>query len=537
MKRTRRLALQLMLLLACTVGIADTLAAQTAVGDSLWQLGKRDEARAAYERAIAQDRNAVRANFRLAQELAWSSNIDSALVLLRAARERVPDDPDLRFAEATYLAWAKRWDESLVRYDSLSAAQPEPDYDYVRIARARTLSWAGRLDESRAGYEAVLVRAPEDRDARFGLAQLKAWSGDLSGAARGYSALLTDDPDEARVLLALASVRNWQGRPGSARRLLDRVAARAPDDAEAAALRTTIRASTAPRLSWLQHYSEDSDGNVNRWSLATMRASFHDARGSLTWGGLDATDPARDSRRQMIDASVSLPQGPATLSAALGVRQLNPRLRSPTPQPAPSDRGILTWRLGAQMPIVSGLTASVGVARWPFDEIAALLGRGIDVDQADLALDWRPLAKLNVTSSTTRLAFSDGNVRLGTSLRVGYRLPYGFTLGAYGTGFGFASRTTNYFSPSAFRAAEFTAGWSRESVKWNAGLSGGLGGQVVDRGLPQQVQWHLDARASYQILSTVAVEAFGASSTSAAASAVGAYRYDFIGIGLQIRQR
>ena len=65
---------------------ARPLHAQVAVGDSLWQLGRTDEAAQAYRRALAEDRNSVRANFRVAQTLAWNRNIDSALVLLRAAR-------------------------------------------------------------------------------------------------------------------------------------------------------------------------------------------------------------------------------------------------------------------------------------------------------------------------------------------------------------------------------------------------------------------------------------------------------------------
>jgi tetratricopeptide (TPR) repeat protein len=525
------------LLVALAVAVHVPAVAQTAVGDSLWRLGKLDEARQAYERAIAEDRNAVRANFRLAQAQAWSSNIDSALVLLRAARERVPDDPDLRFAEATYLAWARRWPESLVRYDSLSAAHPGPDFEYVRIARARTLSWAGRLSDARAGYLDVLARVPDDRDARFGLAQVQAWSGDLTGAADGYSALLADDPEDPRVLLALASVRNWQGRPGTARRLLDRAAARAPDDADAAALRDALRVATAPRLAVLQHYSEDSDRNVNRWTMATLRGTFDDLRASLTWGGLQATDPLRDSRRQMVEGSVSMPTGPATVTAGVGVRQLSPAWRDPGTVPTPRDRGILTWRLAAQLPVAPALSATVAVARWPFDEIASLLGRGLDVDQQDLSLGWRPLSKLTVTATATRLAFSDANERVGGSLRAAYRLPFGFTAGVYGLGFGFASRAAGYFSPSAFRAAEVTTSWNRETPRWTAGLSGGIGRQVVDRGLPSQLQWHLDARVSRQLVPGLSVEVFGASSTSAAASAVGAYRYDFMGLGLQWRPR
>jgi hypothetical protein len=47
----------------------------------------------------------------------------------------------------------------------------------------------------------------------------------------------------------------------------------------------------------------------------------------------------------------------------------------------------------------------------------------------------------------------------------------------------------------------------------------------------------LDARATRQITTLVSLEVFGGRSTSAAASAVGAYRYDLLGIGLHLRAR
>jgi tetratricopeptide (TPR) repeat protein len=518
-------------------GASGSAAAQTAVGDSLWRMGRIDEARAAYERAIAEDRNSVRANFRLSQALAWSSNIDSALVLLRAARERVPTDPDLLFTEATYLSWARRWTEALLRFDTLSAAHPGRDYDYVRVARARTLSWAGRLEEARDGYRAVLDSAPNDRDAHFGLAQLRAWSGDLVGAARGYETLLADDPDDPRVLIGLAAVRNWQGRPGTALQLLSRSATRAPDDADAASLRDAIRRTTVPQVSVLQNYSQDTDGNVNRWLMSTARVTSGNVRASLTLGSLAATDPARNSRRRLVEGNVSGPLGPVTLSATLGARLLSPEWRAPEGRPAIDDRQLITWRATAAMPIASRLSATVGVARWPFDEIASLLGRALDIDQQDIVLDWRPIGRLSVTAAATRLAFSDENVRTGGTVRVTYPLPGGFSVGAYGVGFGFDTKSTSYFSPAAFRAAELAAGWGRETPTWSASLSGGYGRQRVERDLPTQEQWHLDARATRQITTLVSLEVFGGRSTSAAASAVGAYRYDLLGIGLHLRAR
>ncbi len=522
--------LGMLLTLLCCASAAQ---AQTAVGDSLWQLGRHAEARAAYERAIAEDRNAVRANFRLAQLAAWGQNIDSALVLLRQARERVPKDQDLLFTEATYLGWGRRYDDAIVRYDSILAA-PTIDVAPVRVARARTLSWAGRLGDAATAYAEILAADPSDRDARYGLAQVRSWSGDLAGATRAYQQLLADDPAEPRVLIGLAAIKLWQGRPGSAQRLLDRAAVRAPDDADLASLRRAARQAAGTRIGLGHNYSEDTDRNVNRWSTVRLQQMLGDAQVSLTAGRLNATDPARNSQREMLEAGTALPLGPATLSGSVGLRQLQPVARFGDIA-AGTERDLVTWRAALSLPLGSRLTANVGASAWPFDEIASLLGAELDIDQVEGSLEWRVLRSLSLAIGASQLSFSDGNTRRGGNVRITQRLPGGFSVGAYGIGFDFAERATVYFSPPDFRAAELTAGWGRETERWGAGLSGGYGRQRVRSGLPQQELWHIDARVNARLTSFLNLEAFAGRSTSAAASAVGAYRYDIIGLSLNVR--
>lgn len=512
-------------------------AAQTAVGDSLWRIGRINEARVAYERAVQEDRQSVRANFRLAQALAWESNIDSALVLLRVARQRVPDDPDLLVSEATYLAWGRRFDQALVRYDSVSAEHPDAAFDYVRVARARTLSWAGRFRDARAGFEDVLRRTPSDRDAQFGLAQLRAWSGDLVGAARGYTTLLADDPTEPRVLLGLASVRHWQGRSGTAMRLLQRAAVVAPNDVDAASMRAAIQTQRAPQMVVTQQQSTDSDGNVNAWTTSTARLSVGDLQAGLTLGSLTAADAAREARRRLAEGNLRMPVGPITLAGALGVRFIDPAWRPDIASGNASfqTRQVLAWRASAAVPVSARVTATLGVAAWPIDDVASLLERSLDANRQDVALTWRPFRRLTVTTAIDRTAYSDRNERTGATVHVSYPLAHGFALGAFGTGFGFAERSPSYFSPSMFRAASASASWAREALTWSASLSGGLGAQQVNRGQPLQSQWHVEVRATRQLIGPLAIEASAGRNTSAAASVVGAYRYDHVGLGLRVR--
>jgi tetratricopeptide (TPR) repeat protein len=512
--------------------LAQATEAQVAVGDSLWRLGRIDEAAVAYRRALDEDRLSVRANFRLAQTLAWSSNIDSALVLLRAARVRVPDDPDLLYTEALYLSWGKRYDDAIVRYDSVITAHPGRDFVHVRIARARTLSWAGRLADAGRGYEAVLAQDPTDRDARFGLAQVAAWSGDLETAATRYEALLAQEPNEVRTLVGLGNLRLWQQRPGDARQLAARAYAADSADQEVRDLRRAVRTALAPRAEVSSDYSEDSERNVNRWQAVRLNATvFNGVRAGLAVAQLEATDPARDSRRTMLEGTLGVPVWKGSVTAVLGLRQMAPAPLTPG-GPAAPERSVLSGRVTLQQRVRPALALAATVARWPFDEIASVTPLALDITQGEVAADWRVTPTTSVAGSVGLLDWSDGNAKRTWAARATRQLPRRFSVGAFVTGFGFDRRATRYFSPPRFVSGEITAGWTHEDPRWTLGLGGGFGAQRVDT-LDVQDQWHADARVARTWATDWQVELRGGRSTSAAASAVGAYSYSTLGLSLR----
>ncbi len=533
--------------LVCGAGclLAAPLAAQVAVGDSLWQLGRIDEAAQAYRRALLDDRNSVRANFRVAQALialaspadtmARNRNIDSALVLLRTARSRAPEDVELILTEAMYLSWIQRWDEALARYDSVIVARPGVASVEARVARARVLSWAGQLGEARRGYEAARQLAPEDRDARFGLAQVGAWSGDLEGAARTYEALLLETPGDLQTLVALGTVRLWQGRVRTAGQIADRAAQRASENAEVRALIENIRVQRVTKLDGATFWSEDSERNVNRWQTVGWRQLAGDGiRLGATAGFLEATDPLRRATRGMAEATIAFPIPRGTLSAALGARSITPA--QPPGTPSIAARQVLTGRGTASIRVVPTLTLTAAAARWPFDEVAVVTPLALDITQGDLTAEWRPRPTVSVSGTTGQFTYSDGNRRANWGARASVRVTPNLSLGGFATGFGFQRPnrpgfSNGYFSPETFSSAEATATWGREGTRWNAGLSGGLGVQRVDAAA--QSQWHADARLARRIGAHWQLEAFAGKSTSAAASAVGAYAYSTASLTLR----
>ena len=512
--------------------------AQVAVGDSLWRLGRIDDAVAAYRRALEEDRLSVRANYRLSQTLAWSSNIDSALVLLRTARSRVPDDPDLLFTEATYLSWGKRFAEAVLRFDSLGAAHPDTSYDYVRVARARTLSWDGRLEEAARGYEAILARDAANRDAAFGLAQVSAWSGDLDAGAARYERLLASDSTEVRTLVGLGNLRLWQQRPGDARRLLARAVAADSANQEVKDLQRAVASAVAVRAELSTDYSEDSDRNVNRWQSLRLHAFLFDRmRAGLTVAQLAATDPGRIARRTLVEGSLGIPVWRGSLTAVASLRQMSPGPLNPG-GPAPPDRDVVSGRLTLAQRVTSTLGVAATISRWPFDEIASITPLALDITQADLSADWRVARGTTVSASLGLLDWSDGNQKRTWSARATRQLPRNFSAGAFITGFGFDSTSTRYFSPAQFISGEATGGWTHDTPRWSAGLGAGLGGQRVGTRATQS-QWHADARLERKWTARWSLEARAARSNSLAAtagsvsSAVGAYAYSTLGLSVR----
>jgi tetratricopeptide (TPR) repeat protein len=110
------------LLIAAVIGlfvVTGLAAQQTQAADQAWLEGRYDAARAAYLRVLAQDPHNVRANLRLGVLLSWEGKLDSSLVLIGRARAGDPADPDIRLIQARVMAWAARYDEALLSYDSL----------------------------------------------------------------------------------------------------------------------------------------------------------------------------------------------------------------------------------------------------------------------------------------------------------------------------------------------------------------------------------------------------------------------------------
>jgi tetratricopeptide (TPR) repeat protein len=413
--------------------------AQIRTGDTAWESGDFPAARAAYLRALAEDPSAVRALYRLGLLASWEDRLDSALVLLRRARAVDPEDPDVRYAEALVLSWQGDFDGSIARYDSL------------------------------------LARHPDRADARVGRANVLAWLGDWDGATAGYEAVLAQDPANADALAGLGRLRLWQGRPSLALESADRALAAKPGHRDAALLRRDARNALRPYLEPTLGWSDDSDENTALWQTLRVSVSLADGvRGFGTIGMLEAWDETLDARRSLAEAGVTLTRGAVAVTAAAGARTLDPD--GGEGRTAWTGRAVAVWRAASRF------TVGAGVAHYPFDETAFLIGQDIDITDVEASADVRLAQGLVLGAGMSQGWLSDDNRRRAFVGAITKDLPKGFWIGAYGRWLGYDEVAVGYFSPDRYTIAEGRAGWNRTPSPWGWRLLAGLGAQWIGEG-------------------------------------------------------
>lgn len=508
--RSRWLALLLAILPALP------LAAQIPVADSAWTVGDYEAARVGYERALHDNPGEVRALYRLAVLASWAGRLDSALALLRDAREIEPADADVRLEEAKVLAWDGQYAASLLRYDSLLAATP--DYHDAAIGRAQALAWAGRLREAEQAYAALVKKNPDDLDARAGQGQAASWRGDLTGAVHHYLDALARQPDHVPSLVGMAQVRQWQGRPEDAQRYASQAIALAPEDRGAREVQAAIRALVRPQFNIQLGWSHDSDRNTLWWQTVGASISLGNGlRGFGSIGLAEADDPFRSGTRISTEAGATYNFADLSVTGALGARSLAPS--------GGGGRNTATWRAGASYRIAPTAGLGLGYGHYSFDETAFLLTQDIDVDEVSLDGDVELRRDLSLGYGGSIAWLSDGNQRKAAVVSLTQRLAPRWTAGLYGRIFGYDNPGVGYFGPNRFLVGEargsYTYGWQR----WEARLAGGLGAQQVGSRGRTQAEWHAESRLTRRWSTINEVSVSGGISNSAASSTTGAFHY------------
>jgi tetratricopeptide (TPR) repeat protein len=472
-------------------GLARALAAQQFEGDQAWTQGRFDVARSAYRQVLVADSTAFRANLRLGVMLSWEGRQDSALVLIARARRSDPKDLEARLIEAKVMAWARRHGDAIARYDSVLAEQPG------------------------------LV------EAELGRARARAWHGDLQAAERGYRLVLASEARNDDALVGLGYVYHWQGRESDAERLAGDALEANPENHDARELRDAVHAVIGPAADPSAGWSNDSDHNTNFWQ--TLGASAPLARGLRVVaeaGALEASDPTGDAGRVGGELGLGWAVGGLRLTGGAGASRL-------LPDGAPH-RTEETYRARIAWRPVPRLGLRAGYARHPFDEIAALIERGLTLESLDAGLETTIRQGLSIYGVGGGVWLSDGNHRADAAFGVQQTVYRGIFVGAYGRALAYARQGEGYFSPDRFRLLEGTAGYTLDSGLWDGRMSGGLGAQQIGRAGAAQTEWHLDARLGRRWGSGNRLDVFGAVTNSAVSSTTGAFRYRSAGVSLRL---
>jgi tetratricopeptide (TPR) repeat protein len=523
--KTRPDSLRRGLLAALVLFGAPPLWAQQREADEAWSQGRYEAARAGYARVLRQNPSAAGANLRMGILLSWQGKLDSALTFIARARAADPADVDMRLAQARVRSWNKQYAAALALYDSVLAARP--DLREAELGKAQTLSWAGRLDEAEAVYRAMIARNSSDRDARLGQAQVSAWQGDLPTAEQLYRAILAQNSRDADARAGLGYVYYWQGREAAARRQA-RVALTVDSTHKGGrALLRTIREATRPATEATANWSNDSDHNTSFWQTLSGSGSLGTGVGIFgSVNALETSDPTLDATRVGGEAGVSLALGRVQLSGAAGARRLVPEAADP--RTAATYRGRLGYRP------VPGFGLSVGYSRFPFDEIASLMERNLDLEVLEGGFDARPFSGLSFYAAGSGLWFSDGNNRTGVLGGLTQKLHRRFSVGLFGRTLSYARRGVGYFSPDRFSVLEATASYSLETGLWTGNLGGGLGAQQVGERGAAQSEWHVEGRLGRRWGVGNRVELFGLVTNSAVSSTSGAFRHRAAGLMVRL---
>jgi hypothetical protein len=284
-----------------------------------------------------------------------------------------------------------------------------------------------------------------------------------------------------------------------------------------------MRSSVETSANW----SNDSDDNTNWWqSVAASTPLAEGVRFFGNAGVLEASDPIRDATRVGGEAGVSVAIGQLQLTGAGGARRLNPDLAE--------SRTAATYRGRASFRPIPEVGLSAGYARYPFDEIAALIERNLDLETMDAGFDAAIARGLELYASGGEVWFSDGNNRAFGLAGVTQALRRRFFIGGFGRIMSDEERGVGYFSPDRFYLLEGQAGYKLEAGLWSGGLSGGLGAQQVGREGATQNEWHVEARLARRWGAGNRIEIFGLVTNSALSSTTGAFRYRSAGIMLRL---
>ena len=423
-------------------------------------------------------------------------------------------------------AWNQgRYEAARAGYEQI--LRQDPSAARANLRMGIMLSWQGKLDSALTLISRARAAEPADIDMRLAEARVRSWKGDLSAAERLYQGIISEHPEDADALAGLGYVYYWEGREAAARKHAE--AALTVDSTHKAGrdLLRTIEEAYRPATEGTASWSNDSDHNTSFGQILSAFASPGTSVGIFgSVNALETSDPVLEASRVGGEAGLSVGLGRFQLTGAAGARRLFPDVAEP--------RTAATYRARLGYRPAPGFSMSVGYSRGPFDEIASLMERGLDLELVEGGFDARPFAGFSIFATGSGLWLSDGNTRTGVLAGLTHKLHRRFTVGLFGRTLSYEERGVGYFSPDRFSVLEATAGYTIEAKSWSGSVGGGLGAQQIGERGAAQGEWHIEGRLARRWGGGNRVEAFGLVTNSAVSSTTGAFRYRSAGVTVRL---
>jgi superkiller protein 3 len=215
----------------------DDAAVHFQLGYAFTALGKLDDARVQYQKAIDLNPKMAEAYLNLGLTL-LDSDPDAAIAPLQKAAELLPNQHRPKFALGTAYERSKRPSQALEQYQ-VAEKLDDQDFD-THLALGRLLLGANRSTEAEPEFRAAVNIRPGSAPARFGLAHSLAAQKKNDAAARELQAYLALVPNDRAAQLEQASLLFNAGQLDESLAELDRAAAGGPEDLPALKLRALV---------------------------------------------------------------------------------------------------------------------------------------------------------------------------------------------------------------------------------------------------------------------------------------------------------
>jgi len=331
-------------------------------------------------------------------------------------------------------------DQALARGDFETASRlyeearrRQPDDPRVLLGLGRALSGAGRFDEADGVFLEMEMKKIDPIQARAGRARLRGRQGRLEEAAQFWRDVLRADPGNLDARIGLARVNHGRGLDRTAHEQADNIVLDHPESREAKELQAAIRLGLRPYADAEAFRFSDEDSN--RVDGATLSVSFKAEPQTtirIAYSTLNATfrckDPVLCAAAGLVPGSEA-DTGARSVSAGVTSRVVGPILfnaRLGAVREETFDGGSRTvGTLGGYMRLEVGPRFAVGTSggRDVLVDTAALIDRGIRVDEANGRLDLR-FGSAWLLSGTGGLAsYSDGNARKTAGAALEWRSP------------------------------------------------------------------------------------------------------------------